>query len=119
MGCRTAAVACGPVPLTISTVNVNGIRAAVKHRSEANRGLLPWLDAFALATPHADERQECEEAGMQVRAEAEVRGVGRERQIIPCGDVAFTAAGLHRPGLGLTDRLVARPAGVGGEPVTG
>ena len=56
---------------------------------------------------------------MQVRAEAEVRGVGRERQIIPCGDVAFTAAGLHRPGLGLTDRLVARPAGVGGEPVTG
>ena len=55
----------------------------------------------------------------QVRAEAEVRGVGRERQIIPCGDVAFTAAGLHRPGLGLTDRLVARPAGVGGEPVTG
>lgn len=44
MGCRTAAVACGPVPLTISTVNVNGIRAAVKHRSEANRGLLPWLD---------------------------------------------------------------------------
>ncbi len=33
------------MPLTISTVNVNGIRAAVKHRSEANRGFLPWLDA--------------------------------------------------------------------------
>ena len=30
--------------LTITTVNVNGIRAAVKHRSEANRGLLAWLD---------------------------------------------------------------------------
>ncbi|MGV9710532.1 exodeoxyribonuclease III [Gordonia sp. NPDC003424] len=31
--------------LTISTVNVNGIRAAVKHRSEANRGFHSWLDA--------------------------------------------------------------------------
>ncbi|GAB88342.1 exodeoxyribonuclease III [Gordonia rhizosphera] len=31
--------------LTITTVNVNGIRAAVKHRSEANRGLLHWLAA--------------------------------------------------------------------------
>lgn len=29
----------------ISTVNVNGIRAAVKHRSERNHGLLPWLAA--------------------------------------------------------------------------
>ncbi|OUC78554.1 exodeoxyribonuclease III [Gordonia lacunae] len=36
------------MPLTISTVNVNGIRAAVKHRSEANRGFLPWLDASTL-----------------------------------------------------------------------
>lgn len=87
--------------------------------SEVIVGVRLGIVAFALATPYADERQECEETGMQVRAEAEVRGVGRERQIIPCGDVAFTAAGLHRPGLGLTDRLVARPAGVGGEPVTG
>lgn len=30
--------------LTISTINVNGIRAAVKERSETNRGFLPWLD---------------------------------------------------------------------------
>ncbi|MFW0784347.1 exodeoxyribonuclease III [Gordonia sp. CPCC 206044] len=30
--------------LTITTVNVNGIRAAVKHRSERNHGLLAWLD---------------------------------------------------------------------------
>lgn len=29
----------------ISTVNVNGIRAAVKHRHERNLGLLPWLAA--------------------------------------------------------------------------
>lgn len=30
--------------LTITTINVNGIRAAVKHRSPENRGLLPWLE---------------------------------------------------------------------------
>lgn len=28
----------------ITTVNVNGIRAAVKERSEENRGFLPWLE---------------------------------------------------------------------------
>lgn len=33
------------MPLEITTVNVNGIRAAVKQRSENNRGFLPWLDA--------------------------------------------------------------------------
>ena len=33
-----------PMTLTIATVNVNGIRAAVKERSEANRGMLPWLE---------------------------------------------------------------------------
>ncbi|WP_238422121.1 exodeoxyribonuclease III [Gordonia sp. 'Campus'] len=38
------------MPLTISTVNVNGIRAAVKHRSEANRGLLPWLESELAAS---------------------------------------------------------------------
>ena len=31
------------VSLAITTVNVNGIRAAVKHRSQANRGLHAWL----------------------------------------------------------------------------
>lgn len=29
--------------LIVSTINVNGIRAAVKERSPQNRGLLPWL----------------------------------------------------------------------------
>ncbi|MFT4086984.1 MAG: exodeoxyribonuclease III [Gordonia sp. (in: high G+C Gram-positive bacteria)] len=29
--------------MRIATVNVNGIRAAVKHRSEENLGMLPWL----------------------------------------------------------------------------
>ncbi len=36
------------MPLSISTVNVNGIRAAVKHRSETNRGFLPWLEDSSL-----------------------------------------------------------------------
>ncbi len=31
------------VPLTITTVNVNGVRAAVKQRNPNNTGLLPWL----------------------------------------------------------------------------
>lgn len=31
--------------ITITTVNVNGIRAATKERSEVNPGLLAWLDA--------------------------------------------------------------------------
>ncbi|GAB7071801.1 hypothetical protein JCM12141A_60900 [Mycolicibacterium hodleri] len=30
--------------MIVSTVNVNGIRAAVKERSAENLGLLPWLD---------------------------------------------------------------------------
>ena len=29
--------------MIVSTVNVNGIRAAVKERSLDNRGMLPWL----------------------------------------------------------------------------
>ncbi|MBM7366720.1 exodeoxyribonuclease III [Gordonia hydrophobica] len=29
----------------VTSVNVNGIRAAVKHRSEENLGMLPWLEA--------------------------------------------------------------------------
>ncbi|MGB3303937.1 exodeoxyribonuclease III [Gordonia sp. (in: high G+C Gram-positive bacteria)] len=34
-------------PFSIATVNVNGIRAAVKHRSEENLGMLPWLESMA------------------------------------------------------------------------
>ena len=34
-------------PLTIATVNVNGIRAAVKTRNENNHGMLPWLTEHA------------------------------------------------------------------------
>lgn len=48
--------------LTVSTVNVNGIRAAVKERSETNLGFLPWLessgaDVVALQEVRADEDQ--------------------------------------------------------------
>ena len=50
------------VSLTVSTVNVNGIRAAVKQRSESNLGFLPWLessgaDVVALQEVRADEDQ--------------------------------------------------------------
>ena len=50
------------VSLTVSTVNVNGIRAAVKQRSETNLGFLPWLegsgaDIVALQEVRADEAQ--------------------------------------------------------------
>ncbi|MVZ90754.1 exodeoxyribonuclease III [Microbacter sp. ANSKLAB05] len=48
--------------LTVSTVNVNGIRAAVKQRSETNLGFLPWLegsgaDVVALQEVRADSDQ--------------------------------------------------------------
>ena len=46
----------------MSTVNVNGIRAAVKQRSETNLGFLPWLegsgaDVVALQEVRADSDQ--------------------------------------------------------------
>ncbi len=49
-------------PLTVSTVNVNGIRAAVKQRSADNLGLLPWLedtpaDLVCLQETRADDEQ--------------------------------------------------------------
>lgn len=30
--------------ITVATVNVNGVRAAAKHRNENNHGILPWLE---------------------------------------------------------------------------
>ncbi|OKH70287.1 exodeoxyribonuclease III [Mycobacterium sp. SWH-M1] len=52
-------------PLTISTVNVNGIRAAIKQRSDDNRGLLPWFaqtdaDVVCLQETRADDDQVAE-----------------------------------------------------------
>lgn len=51
-----------PGPLTVSTINVNGIRAAVKQRSTDNLGLLPWLketdaDVVCLQETRADDEQ--------------------------------------------------------------
>jgi exodeoxyribonuclease-3 len=50
------------VPVIVSTVNVNGIRAAIKMRSSENLGLLPWLDAttadvVCLQETRADDEQ--------------------------------------------------------------
>ncbi|GAB19762.1 exodeoxyribonuclease [Gordonia effusa NBRC 100432] len=47
---------------TITTINVNGIRAAVKHRNERNHGLLPWLaasdsDVIALQEVRASDEE--------------------------------------------------------------
>jgi len=46
----------------VSTVNVNGIRAAIKQRSSENLGLLPWLaqtraDVVCLQETRADGEQ--------------------------------------------------------------
>jgi exodeoxyribonuclease-3 len=46
----------------VSTVNVNGIRAAIKQRSSENQGLLPWLaattaDVVCLQETRADDEQ--------------------------------------------------------------
>ncbi|MGW4097666.1 exodeoxyribonuclease III [Mycobacterium sp. NPDC004974] len=48
--------------MTVSTINVNGIRAAVKQRSTDNLGLLPWLketeaDVVCLQETRADDEQ--------------------------------------------------------------
>jgi exodeoxyribonuclease-3 len=48
--------------VTVSTINVNGIRAAVKQRSPENNGLLPWLagttaDVVCLQETRADDDQ--------------------------------------------------------------
>lgn len=49
-------------PITVSTINVNGIRAAVKQRSVDNLGLLPWFketraDVVCLQETRADDEQ--------------------------------------------------------------
>lgn len=49
-------------PLTVSTINVNGIRAAVRQRSTANLGLLAWLrdtdaDVVCLQETRCDDDQ--------------------------------------------------------------
>ena len=48
--------------MIVTTINVNGIRAAVKERSPENQGLLPWLketlaDVICLQETRADDGQ--------------------------------------------------------------
>ena len=48
--------------MIVTTINVNGIRAAVKERSPENQGLLPWLketlaDVICLQETRADDEQ--------------------------------------------------------------
>ena len=48
--------------MTVTTINVNGIRAAIKQRSSENLGLLPWLaatraDVVCLQETRADDDQ--------------------------------------------------------------
>ena len=52
----------GSSTVIVTTVNVNGIRAAVKQRSAENLGLLPWLkettaDVVCLQETRADDEQ--------------------------------------------------------------
>ena len=56
---RRSATVC---PVIVSTINVNGIRAAIKQRSSENLGLLPWLaetraDVVCLQETRADDDQ--------------------------------------------------------------
>lgn len=48
--------------MIVTTINVNGIRAAVRERSAENLGLLPWLkdtksDVICLQETRADDAQ--------------------------------------------------------------
>ena len=48
--------------MIVTTINVNGIRAAIRQRSEANLGLLPWpaetkADVVCLQETRADDEQ--------------------------------------------------------------
>lgn len=62
MTSSTEASAASATPLQITSVNVNGIRAAVKQRSETNLGMLDWLrrsnsDVVLLQEVRASEEQ--------------------------------------------------------------
>lgn len=82
--------------MQISTVNVNGIRAAVKQRSERNLGFLPWL----------------QESGSDVVLLQEVRASEAEtlKALAPALDegwfyVGAPAAAKGRAGVGILSRL--------------
>ncbi|WP_426706027.1 exodeoxyribonuclease III [Corynebacterium auriscanis] len=82
--------------LTVATVNVNGIRAAAKQRSETNLGILPWLentsaDVVLMQEVRANEKQT--EAALAPALEAGWHLVQAE------------AAAKGRAGVGILSRL--------------
>ncbi len=104
---RVLAVA-SPGPLTVSTINVNGIRAAVKQRSTDNLGLLPWLketeaDVVCLQETRADDEQLSDALapaladGWNVAsAEPHVKGRNGVAVLSPASHRGVAAAGLRR-----------------------
>ena len=72
--------------MIVSTINVNGIRAAIKQRSSENLGLLPWLasttaDVVCLQETRADDdqlarrwRRHCPTVGTWSSAEPHIKG---------------------------------------------
>lgn len=90
--------------MQITTVNVNGIRAAVKQRSDVNRGMLPWL----------------EQCGSDVVLLQEVRASEKDSltALAPALDsgwqyVGAPAAAKGRAGVGILSRQPLRDVQVG------
>ena len=61
--------------------------------------------ALAFAAPNTDQRKQCEQRIIQIGAFAKIGGVGRQRQVTECGDVA--CGSLPGACRGCGDRLVA------------
>ncbi|MGC4962196.1 exodeoxyribonuclease III [Gordonia sp. DT101] len=90
--------------ITISTVNVNGVRAAVKHRSEANRGLLAWLDEAAVDVVLLQEIRAEEDQAREALAPALDDG----------WHLAMSASAVKgHAGVGVLSRLPIRQARIG------
>lgn len=98
--------------LTIATINVNGIRAAVKHRSETNLGMIAWwetadVDVLLLQEVRATEAQARDalapilDAGWHAAfapAEAKGRAGVAILSRLPLNDVAIGLAGWETAG---------------------
>ena len=84
----------------VSTINVNGIRAAVKERSPENLGLLPWLDetradVVCLQETRADDEQ-LAEALAPALADGWHLAVGRSTSQGPQRRCGAEPASVHR-----------------------
>ena len=83
--------------MIVSTINVNGIRAAIKQRSPENLGLLPWLanttaDVVCLQETRADDDNSPRHGAGTVRRMAPggrrstSQGAQRRRHALPSSD---------------------------------